>query len=75
MSYQANREVKGGLRREQGRLIAQNESLTIRDVAESRIIVNVMLWFLNQPPALRDEILGDLTVPVAGSRTEEEVEV
>ncbi len=70
MSYQANREVKGGLRREQGRLIAQNEDLTIRDVAESRIIVKLVLWFLNQPVGLRDEILGDMKAVPAESEAE-----
>lgn len=75
MSYQANREVKAGLRKEQGRLLAQNENLTIRDVAESRIIVNVLLWYFNQSPNLRDEIVGDLTIPVAGPKEEDTVEV
>mgnify|MGYP000889844013 CR=1 FL=1 len=70
MSYQANREVKGGLRREQGRLIAQNEDLTIRDVAESRIIVKLVLWFLNQPVSLRDDILGDMKAAPAESEAE-----
>ena len=65
MSYQANREVKAGLRKEQGRLLAQNEHLIIRDVSESPIIVNVLLWFFNQSPNLRDEILGDMKQPVA----------
>lgn len=58
--FQRDREVKAGLRREQGRLLGTHEELTIRDVTETRIIEKVLMWFFDQTPDLRDGILGDM---------------
>jgi hypothetical protein len=60
--FQRDRELKAALRREQGRLLAEQENLTIRDVTETRIVEKTLHWFFNQPPTLRDEILGDMKV-------------
>ena len=52
--------ISKALRLEQLRQLAKCDDGVLRDVNHGKIVVNVVSWFLEQPPEVKDNIVGDL---------------